>query len=125
MEYAPFNPREPRYQVHCPATARSGRRKTRVLILNWSSHGMMISSPLPPRQGELVEIRSGAGSWTAIVIWNSANRFGVRTREQVILDGTPEPIWNRLTTVGEDLRRIVASLRLRAVRHPWQDDDAC
>ncbi|WP_373285005.1 PilZ domain-containing protein [Novosphingobium marinum] len=85
MHSAGFKCREPRRQVHLRASIRLGGRESEVLILNWSSRGMMLSAPCPPERGEYVEVRTGDQSWVARVVWSNGCRMGVRTRDNVTL----------------------------------------
>lgn len=66
-------------------TARmtQGGREARVMILNVSRRGLLVSGSEPPARGEYVEIRANDTVIVGRVAWSRGRTFGVRAQDDV------------------------------------------
>lgn len=62
---------------------RSGTSWSDACILNLSSRGMLVKTPVAPSRGSYLEIRRGPYVIIARVVWANADRFGVQTQDLV------------------------------------------
>ena len=75
--------REPRHDVQLPARLRGDDSWSDVCIKNVSSHGMMLLINDPPQRGTYIEVRRGSAVVIGRVMWVSAGRCGLRTKEKI------------------------------------------
>ncbi len=80
--------REPRTKVLTPVRMRCGARWSNVNVVDLSSRGLGLHADDPPDRGSYVELRRG-GNLVIVgqVMWSRGARFGLRTQDQVWLDG--------------------------------------
>jgi hypothetical protein len=63
---------------------RVGNDWSDVAIRNVSDHGMLLSTPEPPKLGTYIEVRRGlAGIVVARIVWRDGDKFGVRARDVI------------------------------------------
>lgn len=75
--------REARHDVQLPARLRGDDSWSDVCIRNVSSHGMMLLIGNPPERGTYIEVRRGNAVVIGRVMWVSAGRCGLRTKERI------------------------------------------
>lgn len=68
------------------ARMRIGARWGNVRILNISSRGLMLQAPDVPTRGSYLEVRRGAHTIVARVVWTGEQRFGVETQDALRVD---------------------------------------
>ena len=56
-----------------------------VCIRDLSAHGMMLQAANPPKRGSYVEIFAGYGDVVGRVVWVGERKFGIVTRERIIV----------------------------------------
>lgn len=79
-------PRERRRLVLVKATVRIGGADEPAWVHNYSSRGMLLSCSRAPRPGSYIEVRTEQQALAARVVWTSGKRFGVRTRDPVLIE---------------------------------------
>jgi len=65
------------------ARMRGGPMWSDACILNLSRRGMLVQAQEAPTRGSFLEIRRGRHVVIARVVWARANRFGIRTQDDV------------------------------------------
>lgn len=80
-------PREPRRVVLVTCRMRYDNGWADLTICNLSSRGLMAKCADPPPRGTFVEVRRGAVCVVGQVRWTYAGRLGIRTQEQIDVDG--------------------------------------
>ena len=78
--------REPRRKVMLSARLRQEEGWSDANILNVSSRGLLLHGTIRPARGSYLEVRRGSYVIVGRVIWVEANRFGVRTQENLSVD---------------------------------------
>lgn len=80
--------REERRKVLTQARMRCGATWSDVYIVNLSNRGVGLQSPAAPSRGTFVELRRGSNVIIiGQVVWSKDQRFGVRTQDQIWIDG--------------------------------------
>lgn len=80
---------------------------TDATIRNVSAHGAMVQLPgRAPRRGTYVELRRDTSVMVGRIMWSTANRCGINTRERIDLDTLTMSIQPSLAAVPADRRRL-------------------
>ncbi len=78
--------REARNPVMIAARMRVGTRWLDARILNISSRGLMLHAEDPPPLGSYIELRRGAHTIVARVMWSGEERVGVMSQDAICAD---------------------------------------
>jgi hypothetical protein len=79
-------PRELRRRVMLRARMRVHSAWSDVCILNLSSRGLLINSPVPAAEGSTIEVWHGEQMIVATVMWRSGTRAGLQANERILVE---------------------------------------
>lgn len=98
--------REARTAIVMPARMRTDSGWHDATIRNVSSHGAMLQTcGRAPDRGTYIELRRDTLVFVGRIVWSTANRCGVATRERIDLCALRNPARGQAMRVGGDRRR--------------------
>jgi hypothetical protein len=98
--------REERRTIFLKARLRTDAGWSEVSIGNISSRGLMFRAQTPPPRGSFIEIRHRSTTIVGRVAWSHGSRCGVRTQDQIDIQGLLAPSPIRPRRPGEERRTL-------------------
>ena len=106
--------RHKRTSTRISARVKAGSVWGDAIVHNVSKRGMMITTDLPVRRGDYLDIRRGADvAIVGRVIWHAAGRIGLRTQDDVDLGSLSAEPTRRKAAFGSDERRATPRVDTR------------